>query len=328
MLVYFLAFLASCANAAASVLQRKANKQIPREEQMSLRLIWDLLHNPFWFGGIAAVTAGFLLQAAALGNGALAVVEPILVLELPITVVAAWRFFNGELGRREWSAVAAMTVGLIGLIYFLSPTGGQSSGVPLWEWLVGLLAAAIVLAVLVFIGWRVRNDMGRAAIYGCATGLGFGVTAALIKGMTVAASSGFTHVFTAWQTYAMIVTGALSMYLLQNAVNAGRLVAAQPGITLTDPIVSILWGVLIFGERVRQGLYLVLAVGGLAMIAAAVVVLAKSPLLKEDDEAHEGEAGYDGENSPAYGDGAADDEPDRDQAGATDTPAASADRTS
>jgi drug/metabolite transporter (DMT)-like permease len=62
-------------------------------------------------------------------------------------------------------------------------------------------------------------------------------------------------------------------------MNAGRLVAAQPGLTLTDPVVSILWGVLVFREQVRTGWFLALAAVGALVIAGAVLVLARSPLL-------------------------------------------------
>ena len=73
MLSYLLAVLAACANATSSVLQRKANKQVPQNENLSLKLIRSLLHEPVWFGGILAITIGFLLQASALGAGELAV---------------------------------------------------------------------------------------------------------------------------------------------------------------------------------------------------------------------------------------------------------------
>jgi drug/metabolite transporter (DMT)-like permease len=107
MLTYALAVLAACANATSSVLQRKANRRAPRRENMSLRLIWSLAHEPVWFGGILAVTGGFLLQAAALGGGQLSVVEPILVLELPATLILASRVFGSRMhagsGARPWS---------------------------------------------------------------------------------------------------------------------------------------------------------------------------------------------------------------------------------
>jgi drug/metabolite transporter (DMT)-like permease len=296
-LTFLGAVIAACANACASVLQRKANKEIPREEQMSLRLVRDLLRSPAWFGGVAAVTVGFLLQAAALSRGALSVVEPILVLELPITVLLASWAFHGRLGSREWLALSGMTAGLAGLIYVLDPSGGAARSVAWWQWALGLGIAGVALAALV--GWgRAAGGAARAGIYGTATGLGFGVTAALMKGMTGALDQGFWHVLAVWPTYAMVVTGAGSMYLLQNAVNAGRLVAAQPGMTLTDPVVSILWGVLLFGERVRHGWWLALAVLGIGLIAASVLGLTRSPLLT--DEAGGEEAGAQEDAERAY----------------------------
>lgn len=59
MLTYALAVLAAVANAVSSVLQRKANKRVPQRENMSMRQIWILLHQPLGFGVIEAITAGF-----------------------------------------------------------------------------------------------------------------------------------------------------------------------------------------------------------------------------------------------------------------------------
>ena len=46
------------------------------------------------------------------------------------------------------------------------------------------------------------------------------------------------------------------MFLTQAALNAGPLIAAQPGLTLSDPLISVLWGVLAFHEQVRQGWFI------------------------------------------------------------------------
>ena len=51
MLTYLLAVLAACANATSSVLQRKANRRAPQQDNLSLRLLWSLAHEPVWFGG-------------------------------------------------------------------------------------------------------------------------------------------------------------------------------------------------------------------------------------------------------------------------------------
>ena len=69
------------------------------------------------------------------------------------------------------------------------------------------------------------------------------------------------------------------MYLLQNALQAGQLVAAQPGITLMDPTVAIIWGIVGFDEVTNTGLVLIPAItGGIAMVIGAFL-LARSPLL-------------------------------------------------
>jgi hypothetical protein len=61
--------LAACANAMFSVLQHNANREVPRSENLSWRLVRSLLHEPVWFAGILAITVGFLLQAAAWATG-------------------------------------------------------------------------------------------------------------------------------------------------------------------------------------------------------------------------------------------------------------------
>lgn len=308
MLSYFLAVLAACANAASSVLQRQANREIPQKENLRLKLIWSLLHKPVWFGGILAVTVGFLLQATALGEGELSVVEPILVLELPLTLILASRVFGSSMGPREWASTLAMTAGLAGLLYFLSPTPGRSDSVRPYVWLIGIGVNLAVVGALVAWGRQgpagrggardgsgqgsngqessgTRSSSHQAAVYGVAAGATFGLTAALMKGMTTRFSDGFGALFTSWQIYAMVATGALGIFLVQSALNAGGLIAAQPGLTLSDPIVSILWGVLAFHEKVRTGpLSLLLASLSTVLMAAAAVALARSPVLSDDEQ--------------------------------------------
>jgi drug/metabolite transporter (DMT)-like permease len=289
-LKYLLAVLAACANATSSVMQRKANREVPRKQNLSPRLIWSLAHQPTWFGGVLAITAGFLLQAAALGNGQLSVVEPILVLELPATLILASWVFRARLGWREWASIALMAAGLAGVLFALSPSGGQTANVRWYAWLTAIGINLAVAGALVAYGRRGPAGRGRsdkagsarqAAVLGVAAGSAFGLTAALMKGMTGTFAAGIGGVVTHWELYGMIATGVLGMFLLQSALNAGQLIAAQPGLTLTDPIVSILWGVLVFGERVRTGWFVIPAVAGALMLAVAVLILIRSPLLSD-----------------------------------------------
>ncbi|MEU6641243.1 DMT family transporter [Saccharomonospora sp. NPDC046836] len=282
MLTYLLAVMGACANAAASVLQRKANRDIPQRNNLSWRLIRELLHRPVWFTGVLAVIAGFGFQAAALSTGELSVVQPLLALDLPATLLLASVVFGARLHGREWGSVLAMTVGLAGLLYFLSPSDGESVEVDWFVWLAGTCSTVGLIGVLVGAAWwrQVVGDR-RAALLGAAAGTAFGLTAAMMKGATDALDDGLVALFTAWQLYLMVAAGLLAMFLLQSAVNAGTLVATQPGLTLVDPIVAILWGVLAFGEDVRGGWFIVPEAISGALLVGAVLVLARSPLLTE-----------------------------------------------
>jgi drug/metabolite transporter (DMT)-like permease len=289
MLGYLLAVLAACANATSSVLQRKANRDVPAKQNLSWRLIWSLLHRPVWFGGILAICVGFLLQATALGYGELATVEPVLVLELPLTLYLAARIFGRKMERREWAAATVMTIGLGALLFLLSPSAGRNGHVHWYGWLAGIGVNLALVGALVVFGRRqpVRGPGGayRAALLGIAGGSAFGLTAALMKGMTGTFSQGLGTLFTSWEIYGMVAAGLLGMFLVQSALNAGGLIAAQPGLTLADPVISVLWGVFAFHENVRGGWYILPEAASAVLIGAAVISLARSPLLADAAEA-------------------------------------------
>lgn len=271
--------LTALTNAASNILQRIANKDEPEERQMSPRLVWSLLHRPVWLAGFGTIVAAFLLQAGALRFGQLATVQPIVVLELPLTLIGASVVLHSPLHRREWSAVVLMSAGLGVMIAFLSPQGGRGGTSSLAWWVgVGSCTAGIAVALAASRHWPGAR---RAALIGAATGIAFGLTAAFTKGAMEALSGGVAALFTAWPTYAMVVSGVLAMFLMQNALQAGRLVAAQPGISLLDPFVSILWGVLAFHEHTHHGPLLVVAGFGGALMVVGAMLLSGSPLLEE-----------------------------------------------
>lgn len=111
------------------------------------------------------------------------------------------------------------------------------------------------------------------------------MTATLIKETTARLSArGAIGVVSTWQTYAAVGFGVLGLVMMQWALHLGPLLAAQPGFTLMDPLVSIFWGVLVYHELTRTGLGLVPATAGAVAIGVGVALLARSPLLVALDE--------------------------------------------
>ena len=285
MISYVLAFLAASVNAVGDVLNRKASREAPAHLAFRLRLFADLLHRPTWLVAVALMLASFLLAAAALGTGQLAAVQLIVILELPLTLIGSVGFLGSQLTGRDWAAIATMTAGVMGLVVLLDPQPGPGGPVPATVWLAGSAANAAVVAALYVTARAQRGPATRAALLGVASGFGYGLTAALTKGMASQfGAGGVTGVLSSWQLYACGAAGLTSTWLLQNAYHAGTLAAAQPGITLADPIVATLWGAAAFGEHVRQGWILLLAVIPLAAMTAGVLALSRSRAWRTDAE--------------------------------------------
>ncbi|GAA1243447.1 DMT family transporter [Kitasatospora nipponensis] len=270
--------LAAASNALAVALQRRAALTVPASEGFRLRLMIDLLHRPVWLAGFAAVLCAAACQALALATGPISVVQPIFILELPFALLAAGLILGRRLGARIWSAVALVVVGLGTALAAASPTPGTSVP-PLALWIPAVLACGGAVALLVGAALRRPNGPVRAAAVGTAVAVGYALTAALLKDAAHAGSQGGAAAFfTAWQTYGFAAVGVGALFLLQNALHSGPLVASQPALTLGDASVSLALGVTLFGERIRLGWWLVPEILGVALIVTGVVRLAASPL--------------------------------------------------
>jgi hypothetical protein len=211
-----------------------------------------------------------------------------LVLELPLTLILGSRIFGQGMHWREWGSAAVMMISLGAVLFLLSPAPSSNGRVHWYGWVLGITVNLAAVGALVLLGRR-KSARGsgsayRAALLGIAAGSMFGLTAALMKGMTKTFSHGIMTLFTSWEIYGMVAAGLLGMFLIQSALNAGGLIAAQPGLTLADPVISVLRGVFALHEEVRGGWYILPEVAAAAILGAAVLTLARSPLLAEAAE--------------------------------------------
>lgn len=274
-----LALLSASSNAVSTVLQRIAAATAPPSTAMRLSLLGYLLHRRVWVAGLAAMVASFLLQAAALDGGTLAVVQPLLIAKLPITVLLAMGLFRGRVRMRaaDWLALIAMSGGL-GLALGVAAPEGSSASPSSAAWLLTVVGTGIVVAVLVAFA-RLHPGPARAALLGAASGLAFGLIAALIKGVTETLDGGVGGLLLSWFPYATAVVGLVAVLLQQSALQAGSLVASQPASTIVGTLASVLMGVGVFGERIRVDGVWPLELLGIGLVVAAVFVTAHSPLV-------------------------------------------------
>ncbi|MEU1495257.1 DMT family transporter [Streptomyces sp. NPDC005776] len=277
MISVLFAVLTALSNGAASVLQRRAASAAPDSEAMRLSLIGHLLRQKVWLAGIGLVIVAAVCQAVALATGPIAVVQPIFMIELPATLLMASFVMRVRLPRPVWFGVAAVTCGLALGMASAAP-GGGSATVHGAAWVPALILTGLFEAALIAGAMATRGNP-RAALLGLAAACAYALTAALMKdAMARLDDGGAAALSTSWQLYAMAVAGVGALFLLQNALQAGTLVAVQPCLTLGDALISILYGVTLFGEDLRTGWWLLPELLALGLIAAGCVELARSPL--------------------------------------------------
>jgi hypothetical protein len=284
-----LSVVASLCTATSSVCQRIGASRDEADE-FDLRLLWRLARRPVWLLGLASMILGFAFQVSALHFGPLALVQPILALEL--LFVFAYMALPGRsrvtVHLRDWSAAAAMSAGIASFLGVASPSGGRLSAPATMWWPAGLgTLGLVVLALTVTYGparRKVPSGPRRAAVLGAATGISWGFVAAVIKELSSRLGEGINAVTTTWPLYVLIVTGAATLVLSSHALAVGPLAASQPGFSILDPLWASLLGSLLFGEHLQTGaLHLSLEALALAVIVVGVAVLSHSRLIADED---------------------------------------------
>jgi hypothetical protein len=281
LLCVIFALLTAASNASAAVLQRKAAAQVPSERSMHVSLVADLMRRRVWLAGIALVIVAALCQAAALAFGPIALVQPIFIIELPVTLVLATLIMRNRRAVHQlpWAAIITTTIALGAGLAIAAPSGATDAAQNT-SWIIALIATAGFEALLITAALGVHGEP-RAALLGLAAACGYALTAALMKNAMADLNTGAVRFFTNWHIYATAAAGVGALFLLQNALQAGSLVASQPMLTVGDALISISLGVTLFSEQLRVGWWLLPEIVALAAIIFGCVQITKSPLASE-----------------------------------------------
>jgi hypothetical protein len=187
--------------------------------------------------------------------------------------------FHRRLDRASWVDIAAMTLGMALFLFALRPTAGDPGRPDGLAWALGAGVTGAVVCGLAAAG-LIASGSRRAALFGGASGVAFALTATFMSGALSAGLS--TSLFTRWQTYLVVVAGLVAMLLLQGGLQAGSLVAVQPGVTLSDPVVAVVLGTTLFAESVRTGPWVAAQVVGAVAVGWGAVRLSRSPVADPD----------------------------------------------
>jgi drug/metabolite transporter (DMT)-like permease len=276
---YGLTLLAALLIGTGFVLQQNMAQRESDARFLSLRLIIDLFHQPRWLLGIGAMVAGQILAAWSIGNLPLAFVEPLLTTNLVFALLLAVPIAKAQL--RFWEITGALVlcsgVALLSVSRSAKPIGLSFGSFSHWP-----AAGAIAFIALVCVqAGRRRPGRGRAMLTGAAAGLVFGIQDALTRQTLQALhNGGFGGMLSTWAPYALVGAGATGIWLMQSAFSAGPLNVSLPAISAGEPVVGILLGVVVFGDRIQDTPgELAIYAGGLAALVIGVIMVGRSPAL-------------------------------------------------
>ncbi|MFZ0665732.1 MAG: DMT family transporter [Acidimicrobiales bacterium] len=265
------ALAAAISFAFAALLQQESAQLVDPEKAMSFKLLFDLLRRARWIAGFALMLTGFGLQAFALANGPVALVQPIVTMELALAIPLAIARRRKRAGRREWLGIVTVCVG-VSLFLLVSYPAEGTPDPSMTEWLAALIPIGVVAAVVAAFGAASRGPR-RAMALGASSGIAFGVLSALTKATTYLATKGVGHVFTSWQPYAAIGVGIASLIISQSAYQAGPLAYSMPFVGVLEPLVAVLIGETILNEQIQLSAPLLAAEVVTAGIAVVGIVL-------------------------------------------------------
>ena len=276
---YGLTLFAALLIGTGFVLQQNMAQSEPDAQFLSLRLIIDLFHKPRWLLGIGCMVAGQGLAAWSIGNLPLAFVEPLLTTNLVFALIVAVPIAKAQL--RFWEITGAVVlcagVALLSVSRSAKPIGLSFGSFSHWP-------AAAFIAFIAFVAvqaGRRRPGRARAMLTGLGAGLVFGIQDALTRQTLQALhTAGISGMLSTWAPYALVGAGATGIWLMQSAFSAGPLNVSLPAISAGEPVVGILLGVVVFGDRVQDTPgELAIYAGGLAALVAGVIMVGRSPAL-------------------------------------------------
>ena len=267
----------------SAVLQHRQARATAGDQTRWYRLLDHLARRPWWLAGILLAVAAYALAALALAFGPLALVAPIVAMDLLFAVpLSAW-WSRRPMSGRDWTGCVLVVIG-VGLFLVTSPPSSGRSVAPAPEWLLAFGAVVLVCATAVAAG-RGRRAPTRARLLAAAAGVTFGLTAAV----TLSASRLFRDAPAAqfpghWQPWALMTLGLTGLLLAQTAFQAAPLTASLPVIATLEPISGVLIGTVVFHERLATSAFmLTVQLSAAALAVAGIVLLASSALVPDGD---------------------------------------------
>ncbi len=251
----FLALAAAFFIAVGDVIHQRSALDVTDEPVGHFELFARLLRDRQWWLGTGVAAAGFALQAAALGLGSVLLVQAVLVTSLLFALPISARVAHHRVPRWQWMWAALLAGSVVVIVTVGNPTAGQSrASLDTWLGVIAVLGPALALCL---VGARMWSGPISAVLLGAVSGALWGVFAVLTKSVVHRLD------FTSWagaielvrtpELYAWIVVAVGGTAFQQASFRAGAITASLPTMTVAEPVVAAILGIVVLGETLDPG---------------------------------------------------------------------------
>jgi drug/metabolite transporter (DMT)-like permease len=235
--------------------------------------LFRLLAVPVWLLGTLILFVGYATQGAALDRGKLVVVQPLMVTTIVWALPLGHWLSSQHVVRRQVLGAGVVVAGLAMFVLVGDPDAGVDSAKTQSLVIAALVIGAIVAALLLWLRTKSSRAL-RAAVLGVCAGLFFGLSASFAKPVIDDLHVSIGEAAGAWQTWALLGFGFIAFVIQQLSLATGQLAPAMAAVSVANPAVSVILGIILFEERLtRPGWHVVVAVAALlAALAGAVLI--------------------------------------------------------
>jgi drug/metabolite transporter (DMT)-like permease len=260
--------------AIGDVVHQRSAHEVTDEPVSHVALFMRLLRDGQWWVGSLVSAVGFALQAAALGFGSVLLVQALLVTSLLFALPINARMTHRQVTRWEWTWAALLAASVAVIVTVGNPTAGHSrASLETWTAVIAVLGPAMVLCV---VGARIWSGPVSAVLLAFVSGSLWGLFAVLTKGVVDRLDDGIWELLRTPELYAWALVAIAGTAWQQSSFRAGSLTASLPTMTVTEPVIGSVLGIVVLGETLRPGeagwFTLLVAV---AVMVVATVALAR-----------------------------------------------------
>jgi drug/metabolite transporter (DMT)-like permease len=264
--------------AVGDVIHQRTAHEVTDEQVSHVELFMRLLRDRQWWLGSVVSAVGFALQAAALGFGSVLLVQALLVTSLLFALPISARLSHRRVNRWQWTSAALLAAAVAVIVTVGNPTAGHSrASLETWTAVIVVLGPALVLCV---VGARIWSGPVSAVLLAAVSGALWGLFAVLTKGVVDRLDDGLWALLRTPELYVWALVAIAGTSWQQSSFRAGALTAALPTMTVVEPRVGSVLGVVVLGETLRPG-----DAGWLTLIVAVAVMVVATLALARGEAA-------------------------------------------